>query len=107
MATPWSKNTKRGDSHTFRKFEEGDHEWGSLHDKVFVADKSHRCPTYVLRTPPCQGSCPSGHEIRGWLQIVRGIEKAPSDMSMQEYAFLRNTDSNPFPSMMGRVCPAP
>ncbi len=107
MATPWSKNTKRGDSHTFRKFEEGQNTWSSLHDKVFVADKSHRCPTYVLRTPPCQGSCPSGHEIRGWLQIVRGIEKPPADMSMQEYAFLRNTNSNPFPSMMGRVCPAP
>jgi NADPH-dependent glutamate synthase beta subunit-like oxidoreductase/Pyruvate/2-oxoacid:ferredoxin oxidoreductase delta subunit len=26
---------------------------------------------------------------------------------MQEYAFRRSTDANPFPSMMGRVCPAP
>jgi len=26
---------------------------------------------------------------------------------MQEYAFQRSTDANPFPSMMGRVCPAP
>ena len=60
------------------------------------------------RTPPCQGSCPSGEDIRGWLQIVRGIEKPQKeDMSMQEYAFLRSTDANPFPSMMGRVCPAP
>jgi NADPH-dependent glutamate synthase beta subunit-like oxidoreductase len=26
---------------------------------------------------------------------------------MQEYAFQRSTNANPFPSMMGRVCPAP
>ena len=26
---------------------------------------------------------------------------------MEEYAFRRSTDANPFPSMMGRVCPAP
>ncbi len=28
-------------------------------------------------------------------------------MTWQEYAFRRLTDANPFPSMMGRVCPAP
>ena len=93
---------------TFRKFEDGDYEWGNFGDKIFEADHSHKCPTYVHRTPPCQGSCPSGEDIRGWLQIVRGIEKPPTEeMSMQEYAFLRSTDANPFPSMMGRVCPAP
>ena len=26
---------------------------------------------------------------------------------MEDYAFRRSTDANPFPSMMGRVCPAP
>ncbi len=93
---------------TFRKFEDGDHTWGNFGDAIFEQDKSHKCPTYVHRTPPCQGSCPSGEDIRGWLQIVRGIEKPQlEDMSMQEYAFLRSTDANPFPSMMGRVCPAP
>ena len=54
-----------------------------------------------------QGSCPSGEDIRGWLQIVRGIEKAPEGMTMSEYAFRRSTTANPFPSQMGRVCPAP
>ncbi len=93
---------------TFRKYEEGDHTWGNFGDQIFKEDTSHKCPTYVHRTPPCQGSCPSGEDIRGWLQIVRGIEKPQKeDMSMQEYAFLRSTDANPFPSMMGRVCPAP
>jgi len=94
-------------THTFRKFEDGDNEWGSLTDNIFQASWSHKCPTYVHRTPPCQGSCPSGHDIRGWLDIVRGIEKPTGDMTMQEYAFRRATDSNPFPSVMGRVCPAP
>jgi glutamate synthase (NADPH/NADH) small chain len=93
---------------TFRKYEEGDYTWGNFGDQIFKEDTSHKCPTYVHRTPPCQGSCPSGEDIRGWLQIVRGIEKPQKeDMSMQEYAFLRSTDANPFPSMMGRVCPAP
>ena len=93
---------------TFRKFEDGDYKWGNFGDKIFEADHSHKCPTYVHRTPPCQGSCPSGEDIRGWLQIVRGIEKPPTEeQTMQEYAFLRSTDANPFPSMMGRVCPAP
>ncbi|MBI5041326.1 MAG: NAD(P)-binding protein [Gammaproteobacteria bacterium] len=92
---------------TFRKFKDGDHEWDSWHDAIFKGDTSHKCPTYVHRTPPCQGSCPSGEDIRGWLQIVRGMEKPPKDVSWQEYAFRRSTSANPFPSMMGRVCPAP
>jgi len=92
---------------TFRRFEDGDHEWTRFTDKIFEGDHSHKCPTYVHRTPPCQGSCPSGEDIRGWLQIVRGIEKPTGGMSMEEYAFRRSTDANPFPAMMGRVCPAP
>ncbi|MDH3693868.1 MAG: NAD(P)-binding protein [Gammaproteobacteria bacterium] len=92
---------------TFRLFEDGDHEQTNWQEAIFEADHSHKCPVYVHRTPPCQGSCPSGEDIRGWLQIVRGMEKPPADMSMQEYAFQRSTDANPFPSMMGRVCPAP
>ena len=92
---------------TFRKFEDGDYVWGNFGDQIFSADTSHKCPTYVHRTPPCQGSCPSGEDIRGWLQIVRGIEKPPAEISMQVYAFQRSTEANPFPSMMGRVCPAP
>lgn len=92
---------------TFRKYEDGDHEWDDMTDKIFVQDTSHKCPTYVHRTPPCQGSCPAGEDIRGWLDIVRGIEKPTGDMSWQEYAFRRSTDANPFPAIMGRVCPAP
>ena len=105
MAT--SRDDMENTKLTFRRFEEGDHEWTRFTDKIFEGDHSHKCPTYVHRTPPCQGSCPSGEDIRGWLQIVRGIEKPTGGMSMEEYAFRRSTDANPFPSMMGRVCPAP
>jgi glutamate synthase (NADPH/NADH) small chain len=93
--------------YTFRRYDDGDSEWGGLAENIFQASWSHKCPTYVHRTPPCQGSCPSGHDVRGWLDIVRGIEKPTGEMSMQEYAFQRATASNPFPSVMGRVCPAP
>nr|VFK42637.1 MAG: NADPH-dependent glutamate synthase beta chain [Candidatus Kentron sp. TC] len=106
MATPWSK-TYRTENHTFRKFKDGDSEWSDWEASIFVADGSHKCPTYVHRTPPCQGGCPAGEDIRGWLQIVRGLERPPEGMSWQEYAFRRSTDANPFPSQMGRVCPAP
>lgn len=99
----------KGKNHTFRMFkDEGDNQGGvPWNQKIFQNDTSHKCPTYVNQTPPCQGSCPSGHNIRGWLDIVRGMEKPSGDMSWQEYAFRRSTDANPFPSVMGRVCPAP
>jgi NADPH-dependent glutamate synthase beta subunit-like oxidoreductase/Pyruvate/2-oxoacid:ferredoxin oxidoreductase delta subunit len=92
---------------TFRKFKEGDSKHRAWKEEIFQASWSHKCPTYVHRTPPCQGSCPAGEDIRGWLGIVRGMEKPPADMAWQEYAFLRSTHANPFPSIMGRVCPAP
>jgi len=92
---------------TFRRYKDGDYEWKDLHAKIFNADHSHKCPTYIQSTPPCQGSCPSGEDIRGYLNIVRGMEKPPAGMSWQEYAWRRLTEANPFPSIMGRVCPAP
>ncbi|MDC9714264.1 MAG: NAD(P)-binding protein [Gammaproteobacteria bacterium] len=105
---PYGQNYK-GDNHTFRMFKDEGDDQGSVpwNQKIFQNDESHKCPTYVSQTPPCQGSCPSGHNIRGWLDIVRGMEKPSGDMSWQEYAFRRSTDANPFPSIMGRVCPAP
>ncbi|VAW01159.1 Protein similar to glutamate synthase [NADPH] small chain, clustered with sulfite reductase [hydrothermal vent metagenome] len=95
--------------HTVLTFEKGarPEDW-DLEEKIFQGDTSHKCPTYVHKTPPCQGSCPSGHEIRGWLAIARGMDKPPVEgMSWQEYAFQRMVAANPFPATMGRVCPAP
>jgi NADPH-dependent glutamate synthase beta subunit-like oxidoreductase/Pyruvate/2-oxoacid:ferredoxin oxidoreductase delta subunit len=92
---------------TFRRYKDSDAKWGSWRDQIFQASYTHKCPTYVQSTPPCQGSCPSGEDIRGYLNIVRGIEKPPAGMPWQEYAWRRLTEANPFPSVMGRVCPAP
>ncbi|MFA6019457.1 MAG: NAD(P)-binding protein [Rhodospirillales bacterium] len=92
---------------TFRRFTDGEDRWSDLQEAIFQAGWSHKCPTYVHRAPPCQASCPSGHDIRGWLDIVRGVDKPPAGMSVQEYAFHKMTMSNPFPAVMGRVCPAP
>ncbi|MEA3277938.1 MAG: NAD(P)-binding protein [Pseudomonadota bacterium] len=92
---------------SWRRFKDGDYEWNDLTKQIFAQDTSHKCPTYVHKTPPCQGSCPSGEDIRGWLAIVRQQELPPEGADWHEYAFRRSTDANPFPSMMGRVCPAP
>jgi len=93
---------------TFRRFEDGDNSPPDWEDHVIISGESHQCPTYVHKAPPCQGSCPSGHDIRGWLAIARGMEKSPVEgMAWQEYAFQRMIEANPFPSVMGRVCPAP
>ncbi len=101
------------EKHTFRRYADGEtpNDW-DLEEKIFVQDTTYQCPVYVHRTPPCQGSCPAGEDIRGWLNIVRGIEKPPLDGDGKEtdwadYAFMRATDANPFPAIMGRVCPAP
>jgi glutamate synthase (NADPH/NADH) small chain len=92
---------------TKRRFKDGDNKHRPWTEEIFEADHSHKCPTYVHRAPPCQASCPSGEDIRGWLNIVRGIEKPPAGTAWQEYAFQRVTEANPFPAIMGRVCPAP
>jgi len=98
---------------TFRRYKDGDAKIRRWQDKIFQAGWSHKCPTYVQSTPPCQGSCPSGEDIRGYLNIVRGIEKPPvgpdgkPTMTWQEYAWRRLTEANPLPAVMGRVCPAP
>ena len=92
---------------TFRRYKDGDDKPLAWQQEIFDADHSHKCPTYIQSTPPCQGSCPSGEDIRGYLNIARGVEKPPAGVPWQEYAWRRLTEANPFPSVMGRVCPAP
>jgi NADPH-dependent glutamate synthase beta subunit-like oxidoreductase/Pyruvate/2-oxoacid:ferredoxin oxidoreductase delta subunit len=107
MSSPTETQTKL----SFRRFKDGDTKV-RMRDKIFQAGYSYKCPTYIQSTPPCQGSCPAGEDIRGYLQIARGTEKPPAGadgkpMAWQEYAWRRLTEANPFPSVMGRVCPAP
>jgi len=98
---------------TFRRYKDGENKVRRLNQKIFQAGWTYKCPTYIQSTPPCQASCPSGEDVRGYLSIVRGTEKPPLGadgkpaMPWQEYAWRRLTEANPFPSVMGRVCPAP
>jgi len=98
---------------TFRRYKDGDSKPGPWSQQIFQASYTHKCPTYIQSTPPCQGSCPAGEDIRGYLAIVRGTEKPPvgadgkPTMPWQEYAWRRLAEANPFPAVMGRVCPAP
>ncbi len=92
---------------TFRRYKDGDHKPRPWQQEIFQAGWSHKCPTYIQRTPPCQGECPSGHDIRGWFNVIRGIDKPPAGMAWQEYVWRKMVDANPFPAIMGRVCPAP
>jgi NADPH-dependent glutamate synthase beta subunit-like oxidoreductase/Pyruvate/2-oxoacid:ferredoxin oxidoreductase delta subunit len=107
--TPQNINTKL----TYRRYKDGDNKFRRSQEQLFKASWTYKCPTYVQSTPPCQGNCPAGEDIRGWLNIVRGIEKPPvgpdgkPTMPWQEYAWRRLTECNPFPAIMGRVCPAP
>jgi glutamate synthase (NADPH) small chain len=94
---------------TYRRFKDGETHWdfSDLHTRIFEGERTYKCPTYVRRTPPCQAICPSGHDIRGWLSIARGIDKPPvAGMPWQEYAFQRMAAANPFPALIGRICPA-
>jgi NADPH-dependent glutamate synthase beta subunit-like oxidoreductase len=91
----------------FRRFKDGDTKSTPLRDHIFQSSYTYKCPTYIQSTPPCQGSCPAGEDIRGYLAITRGTEKPPAGVPWQEYAWRRLTSANPFPSVMGRVCPAP
>jgi len=53
-------------------------------------------PEYVDRLPPCNGACPAGENIQGWLYHAESGE--------YEAAWRLLTQDNPMPAVMGRVC---
>ena len=55
MATTADK-PKSPQEHTYRRYKDGDQEWPSLQARIFTADETDKCPTYVHKTPPCQAS---------------------------------------------------
>jgi len=52
MATSSDEMTKL----SWRRFEDGDNVWDDLTEKIFVQDTSHKCPTYVHKTPPARAA---------------------------------------------------
>jgi NADPH-dependent glutamate synthase beta subunit-like oxidoreductase/ferredoxin len=65
-------------------------------------------PRQVEKQPPCQEGCPNCGDIRGWIGVVAQRDK--TGISRDE-AYARAwgmiADVNPFPSVLGRVCPHP
>lgn len=53
-------------------------------------------PVYVDRLPPCNGACPAGEDIQGWLYLA--------EEGRYRDAFDRLVEVNPLPAVMGRVC---
>ncbi len=65
-------------------------------------------PQLVNKIPPCVKTCPSGTDIRGWITLIAQREKfGLSQEDAYTKAFEKLVETNPFPSMMGRVCPHP
>lgn len=65
-------------------------------------------PQQVEKTAPCQTGCPNCGDIRGWIGTVAQREKM--GLSREEAytrAWRMIADVNPFPSVLGRVCPHP
>jgi NADPH-dependent glutamate synthase beta subunit-like oxidoreductase len=65
-------------------------------------------PKHVEKKPPCSDRCPSGNKIRKFLTTLAQAEHLgkSTDAAFTE-AWHVYTDTSPFPSVCGRVCPAP
>ena len=82
-------------------------EFSELHgtDKIVAfGDHSHKCPVYVRQLPPCSAECPAGEDIRGYQRFLNGVEKSDDPWKS---AWETIVDTNPFPAVMGRICPHP
>ena len=65
-------------------------------------------PSQVEKLPPCTGHCPSGNDIRGWLTVIAQREKTHTSLDDAiSQAFDIEMKTNPFPAVMGRICPHP
>jgi len=71
-------------------------------------ESSNLRPKYSPKTPPCTFTCPSSEDIRGYLTYIAQSESynRSYDESFKE-AWSIITHNNPFPAVMGRVCPHP
>lgn len=65
-------------------------------------------PLRLEKEAPCCAGCGSGEDVRGWIGIVAQREKL--GLSREEAyheAWRRLAAVNPFPAVMGRICPHP
>jgi len=65
-------------------------------------------PRHVEKKPPCTHTCPSGNNIRGFITTLADYDKLGKTREQAlEEAWYIYTNTSPFPSVCGRVCPAP
>ena len=65
-------------------------------------------PRAAPKEAPCRAHCPSGNDIRGWLTVIATRDKL--GLSLEDAcdrAYYLEVETNPFPAVMGRVCPHP
>lgn len=65
-------------------------------------------PTQVGKAAPCQVGCASVGDVRGWIGVVSQRHKnglTREEAFTEAWRILTNT--NPFPGVLGRVCPHP
>lgn len=63
-------------------------------------------PRQIEKQPPCTGACPAGNDVRGALAHLAQHEKTRTswdDACASAWRLL--VDTNPFPAVMGRICP--
>ncbi len=64
-------------------------------------------PKHVEKRPPCTDRCPAGNQIREFVTTLAQAELLGKSMDQAfEEAWGIVTETNPFPSVCGRVCPA-
>lgn len=79
-----------------------------LEKRMLPPQDSGRCPVYVRRLPPCKDACPSSEDIRGYLtRIAQGELFGRSMEESLDEAWHILTSKNPFPAVIGRICPHP
>ena len=65
-------------------------------------------PQQTEQAAPCEAACASGSQIRTWIGQVAQRDRTGLD-THEAYAtaWRTLTDANPFPSVLGRICPHP
>ena len=65
-------------------------------------------PRHVEKKAPCTHTCPSGNAIRSFITTIAqaGMLGKTQEEALEEAWFIY-TNTSPFPSVCGRVCPAP
>jgi NADPH-dependent glutamate synthase beta subunit-like oxidoreductase/ferredoxin len=60
------------------------------------------------KRPPCQIECPNSGDVRGWLGIIAQRDKHGLSLEQSyDKAWKKLVELNPFPAIIGRICPHP